>query len=126
MHAALADFESPHPRFRLDTEYLIDHPSGALRPLLEQHSDEWGFLVHVARGEGGDSGACRGRPGLGRLHGDLTLDNLHVTEDDRIVFFDFDSGGPGWRAQEFQGVYQSQREARSGVWDAYLDGTGSS
>ena len=59
----------------------------------------------------------------GVIHADLTLDNLHVAEvGQMIVFYDFDDGGPGWRAQEFQGVYRAQQEQANGVWDAYRDG----
>lgn len=123
MHAALDHFASPHPRFRQDAEYLIDRPLEALRPYLEPRPEAWAFLIDVAARVRADILALA-RDGLdwGVIHGDLTLDNLHVAEDGRIVFYDFDDGGPGWRAHEFYGVYQFQREAQNGVWDAYLDG----
>src|SRR6188508_1833987 len=91
MHAALADFESPHPRFRHDTEYMIDRPLRALRPYLADHPEEWSFLVDVAAQTQADILAFAG-DGLdwGVIDGDLTLDNLHVTEDGGFVFYDFD------------------------------------
>ncbi len=39
----------------------------------------------------------------GPCHGDLTLDNLHISDDGQVVFYDFDSGGPGWRAGDLPG-----------------------
>jgi Ser/Thr protein kinase RdoA (MazF antagonist) len=52
-------------------------------------------------------------------HGDLSLDNLHVTEDHRIAFYDLDSVGPGWRASDPYGVFQYQPRDN---WDAFLAG----
>jgi Ser/Thr protein kinase RdoA (MazF antagonist) len=45
------------------------------------------------------------RTGLdwGPIHGDASLDNLHVVNEDQVILFDFDSGGPGWRASDLQG-----------------------
>lgn len=58
----------------------------------------------------------------GICHGDMTQDNVHLTDDQRFVFFDFDSAGQGWRASDFQGIYGFQKQADNGVWDAFLDG----
>lgn len=123
MHAALADFSSPQPRFRQDTRHLIEEPLRALRPFLTPRPDDWAFLADVAARVKADI-LTFAQDGLdwGVIHGDLTLDNLHVADDGQIVFYDFDDGGPGWRAHEFQGVYQAQRERANGVWDAYLEG----
>jgi Ser/Thr protein kinase RdoA (MazF antagonist) len=123
MHAALDDFVSPHARAPLDTEHLIDRSLERLAPFLEQCSDDWAFLTDIVARVKAEVLACA-RDGLdwGVCHGDLTLDNLHLTDDGEVVFYDFDDGGPGWRALEFQGVYLAQREGKSGVWDAYLQG----
>ena len=37
------------------------------------------------------------------MHADVTFDNIHITKDKEVVFYDFDSGGPGWRAIDLQG-----------------------
>jgi Ser/Thr protein kinase RdoA (MazF antagonist) len=122
MHAALADFASPHARLPLDTHLLIDRPLGILRPFLAGRAEDWAFVVDVAA-QAKENILAFAAIGLdwGVCHGDLTLGNLHLTDDGQIVFFDFDDGGPGWRAQEFQGVYRFQQEANNGVWDAYRE-----
>jgi len=48
MHAALADFASPHPRTPLDTHFLIDQPLSTLRPFLADRAADWSFVVEVA------------------------------------------------------------------------------
>lgn len=120
MHQALNDFTSVHARVPLDLTYLIDRPLMALRPRLAHRADDWDFLVRFAdkvrdcitilAARGLDWGVC---------HGDMTLDNLHVASDNRVIFYDFDSGGPGWRAYDLPGIYQFGRGAN---WDAFLAG----
>jgi Ser/Thr protein kinase RdoA (MazF antagonist) len=121
MYNALDDFASPHPRVPLDLAYLLDRPLSALRPLLTHRPDDWRFLVSLAdkvraritslAEQGLDWGVC---------HGDLTLDNLHVDKDNGIIFYDFDTGGPGWRAVDPCGVFQHWSKAPQ--WDAFLQG----
>jgi Ser/Thr protein kinase RdoA (MazF antagonist) len=67
----------------------------------------------VARAQAGlDWGVC---------HGDLTFDNLHVTTRDEFVWYDFDSGGLGWRAIDLQG-WAFDRPEWTDHWQAFLDG----
>lgn len=109
MHRALDDFASPHGRVVLDLGYLIDRPLAAVRPWLAHRPDDWAFLERhatkvrerIARlaAAGLDWGVC---------HGDLSLDNLHDSPDGTITFYDFDVGGPGWRASDFYGIFQYQ------------------
>jgi Ser/Thr protein kinase RdoA (MazF antagonist) len=51
----------------------------------------------------------------GICHGDVSLDNLHV-DGDRVVFYDLDRAGYGWRAADLTGV------ASTPHWPAFLDG----
>ena len=64
--------------------------------------------------------ACEGLD-WGPIHGDATLDNLHVTADGRVILYDLDSGGPGWRAADLQGWAAGHAEYQ-GRWEAYLAG----
>ncbi len=120
MHRALDGFASAHARVPLDLAYLIDQPLAALRPRLKRRPDDWAFLVRLA-----DKVRARvtalGAVGLdwGVCHGDLSLDNVHVTDGDRFTFYDFDSGGPGWRACEPYGVLQYRPHDN---WEAFLEG----
>jgi Ser/Thr protein kinase RdoA (MazF antagonist) len=117
MHHAADSFVSAHPRVRLDLPYLLDRPLAAIGPCLQHRQDDWAYVrglaerVRVRMTEfaamGLDWGPC---------HGDLTLDCFRVADDGQITFYDFDSGGPGWRALEFQGMFSHAPRAN---WDAF-------
>lgn len=123
VHERSADFVSPYPRRPLDLATLLDKPLQALEPFLAGRPDDWTYVVNLARrlrrgitdlaGAGLDWGPC---------HQDMTLDNVHVTADGRVTFYDFDSGGPGWRSLDFQGIYDHAMYNRNGHWDAFLAG----
>ncbi|HEU0164281.1 MAG TPA: hypothetical protein VFQ54_04500, partial [Thermomicrobiales bacterium] len=68
--------------------------------------------IHELAGAGLDWGPC---------HGDATMDNFHVDDCQRIVWYDLDSGGPGWRAGDLQGWAAIEPDAAS-LWDAFLRG----
>ncbi|MGC4104780.1 MAG: phosphotransferase [Thermomicrobiales bacterium] len=103
LHAASDDFVSAHARRPLDGVTLIepvrtavldaenDGPAGIW---LDRFGRKLGIRLSQVAAEGLDWGPC---------HGDLTFDNLHVTEHGGFVWYDFDSGGPGWRAIDLQG-----------------------
>ena len=57
----------------------------------------------------------------GPCHGDLTFDNVHTTDAGETVWYDFDSGGPGWRAIDLQGWALALPECHAD-WHAFLDG----
>ncbi len=106
LHQAADRFVSRHPRFRLDLAYLIDRPLAAIRPYLVHRPDDWAYLMRLAERVRARIGELAAR-GLdwGPCHGDLTLDCFRLTGQGQLTFYDFDSGGPGWRALEFQGMY---------------------
>ncbi|MEJ7652067.1 MAG: hypothetical protein WKH64_01260 [Chloroflexia bacterium] len=52
----------------------------------------------------------------------MTLDNLNVTGDGRIVLYDFDSAGPGWQAGDLYGVATWRIHGEPKYWDAFLSG----
>lgn len=103
MHVLSTDFVCEYPRRPLGLTYLIDEPLRLALPLLDDASDR-AFLTDLA-------GRVKARitafaaDGLdwGPIHGDATLDNLHVTLEGEVALYDFDSGGPGWRAADLQG-----------------------
>ena len=65
-----------------------------LRRELLATADELRRRINGLAAAGLDWGPC---------HGDLTFDNLHLTGTGEFVWYDFDSGGPGWRALDIQG-----------------------
>jgi Ser/Thr protein kinase RdoA (MazF antagonist) len=123
LHAASDDFTSPHARDPLDLAMLIDRPLNTIAPHLGHRADDQAYLLglgvrvraHLLSliATGLDCGVC---------HGDLSLDNVHVAPDGSLTFYDFDSGGPGWRASDPYGVYEYATMEQNGFWDAFLAG----
>lgn len=37
-------------------------------------------------------------------HGDPSLDNIHITHDGNLGFYDLDLAGPGWQAEDLAGA----------------------
>lgn len=135
MHALSDGFVTEHPRQPLDLRSLIEEPLDLALPLFERPEDRE-FVIGLAGAVREEIAAFAGA-GLdwGPVHGDATLDNLHVTKvrkrpcvDGEIVLYDFDSGGPGWRAMDLQGwaagdvVPAETRCASAPVWDAFRRG----
>jgi len=104
MHELSKTFTSGCVRKKIDLEYLIDQPLHVILPLFERRSQETTYLRIL-----GDKIKNRinelSKRGLdwGPIHGDATLDNLHIIENKQVILYDFDSGGPGWRASDLQG-----------------------
>lgn len=100
IHAATEHLRSPHSRFALDLEHLLDRPLAAVMPLLHERSDDRRYLqelvpllrARVVRlaADGLDWGFC---------HGDLHAENAHL-DGEWLTFFDFDCGGLGWRSYD--------------------------
>ena len=110
-HRLSDEFCSVRQRKPMDLEYLIDMPLAVVRPYLNQRSGQWEKLLHLAHDVKARVTAMV-EQGLdwGPIHFDATLDNLHVMDDGEIILFDFDSGGPGWRACDLQGWAVSMPE----------------
>ena len=108
-HAA-ADAADLRPR-RFDVEEALGWPYeellGRLEPADRKAVAE---LVATARRRLSETQLDRGV-----CHGDVTLDNLHV-DGDRIVLYDLDRAGNGWRAADLTGV------AATPHWPAFLAG----
>lgn len=120
MHRALDGFTSTHTRAPLDLAYLLDRPLAALRPWLERRPNDWDFLVRLTDKVRMHITSLAPHLNWGVCHGDLSLDNVHITANNAITFYDFDSGGPGWRACDPYGVFQCHR--KDGLWEAFLRG----
>lgn len=125
MHEYSADFVTEHHRNPLDIGGLILVPLARALPHIKS-ADERVFLEEVAqRTRLKIHGLMDTYPlDWGPIHGDATLDNLHVTDDGQIVLYDFDSGGPGWRAADLQGWAHNNTEY-AGKWEAFKQGYGS-
>lgn len=105
LHSALDRFV-PAPamaRLPLDLTTLFDEPMRRILPRITD-ADVSRSLRHTADTIR-ERRAALGTNQLdwGPCQGDLTYDNLHLTDDGACVWDDFDSGGPGWRAIDLQG-----------------------
>jgi Ser/Thr protein kinase RdoA (MazF antagonist) len=121
MHTLSDDFVTAHPRRPLDLDLLIHEPLALAVPLLTRRGDRE-FLRKIAE-EVKQRIAALAPDGLdwGPIHGDATLDNRHVTPDGEITLYDFDSGGPGWKAADLQGWAAGSAEYCE-RWDAFQQG----
>jgi Ser/Thr protein kinase RdoA (MazF antagonist) len=115
-------------RFSLDLAHLISEPMERIRPLLTHAPELLGSLeaaatrTHAALSERAASlewGAC---------HGDLHEGNAHIDESGTLRQFDFDCGGPGFRAYDLAVYRWSQAsndsktpEQEAATWTAFLD-----
>ena len=122
LHHAADDFASPHPRAPLDLTHFIDAPLAALGPRLVHRPDDRDYLIGLTSRARARLAALAAGLDWGVCHGDLSLDNAHVSPDGRVIFYDFDSGGPGWRAADVYGVFQFAALDQNGFWDAFLAG----
>lgn len=121
MHRACDDFAPAHRRTPLDLEHLLDRPAELVLPLIADPADVRFFTAFVAQVRATIHQLAAAGLDWGVCHGDLTLDNLHVTPDGGIVWYDFDSGGPGWRAIDLPG-WAILDEAYGPLRDAFLRG----
>lgn len=122
MHLISSSFVSSYQRKNLDLAYLIDEPIKIVKPLLSENPDNLILLTEIADNiKKKITELCEKGLNWGPIHGDATLDNLHITKNKEIVLYDFDSGGPGWRASDLQGWAVNNME-RQGDYDSFIKG----
>jgi Ser/Thr protein kinase RdoA (MazF antagonist) len=121
LHNAADGFQSRHDRHPLSLTYLIGRPLALVESLpvsttikrdLTKCAEGIRSGVEECVDAGLDWGIC---------HGDLTYDNFHLTAEGETIWFDFDSGGFGWRAIDLQGWVTSAPEYFD-RWCAFLTG----
>ena len=125
LHTSLDGFSSPHKRFLLDFDQLLDKPLQSLLPLLRNRPDDAAYLHWLVETLKTklmefpitelDYGVC---------HGDIHGGNVHVTQNQKVTFFDFDDCGPGWRVYDLATfrwnlLINNQDET---LWQAFLQG----
>src|SRR5215468_4279338 len=124
VHAATEDFETAHPRFALDLEHLLSKPLAAIRPLLRHRPADLDFIETLAASVRRRVAALpTGAMDRGFCHGDFHGDNAHI-DGESVTLFDFDCGGPGWRAYDIA-VFRwrwGDDEAGEARWAAFLEG----
>ncbi len=124
IHAAADSFHSTLPRFQLDLTYLIDQPLQAIARVYACRGADiraWERMVDRYRDllDRGELSSLDWGP----IHGDVTGGNSTYWED-RVIHFDFDFAGPGWRAYDLAVFYWSMTINGHGVdvWRRFLQG----
>jgi Ser/Thr protein kinase RdoA (MazF antagonist) len=136
LHRGTHDFSSPHPRFVLDLQHLIEHPLSTIIPFLQHRREDHEYLARLASRVAQKIDSVQSDLDFGLCHGDLHGVNA-AFDGDKITMFDFDCGGLGWRAydiavyrwalqiqnlpqnwQPFRDAYRERRELREVDLDA--------
>lgn len=120
MHLATKGFTSAHSKPDFDLNCLIEQPVTVVKPYLKR--EDWDFMTEMANRVKTEITSLSADMDWGVCHGDMTQDNVHLTDANQFVFYDFDSSAFGWRSLDFQGMYLFQKEANNGIWDAFLEG----
>ncbi len=127
-HLRMDTFEPAHPRFELDLDHLLHRPIAALEARMAERAHDWTYLQRLAGDirdaivEFDDRGLMRGL-----CHGDATTYNAHLDQRGEFTFFDFDSGGPGWRAYDiacfrWDTLHNLDRRKADEAFRAFLEG----
>lgn len=119
IHQQTDGFTCPYQRFHLDLDHLIEQPLGVVLPLLAHRQADAAFLQHVAREL--HAGLAAQAEGLewGYCHGDFA-GNAHWGPDGALRVFDFDCGGPGWRAYDLA-ICRLYSDI-GGLWEVFCAG----
>jgi Ser/Thr protein kinase RdoA (MazF antagonist) len=113
IHKFSDSFQSKQMREELGIDYLLERP---LQTILKVCGDDKaGYFKNYATklkeyilkfvSDGLDWGV---------VHTDVTFDNIHITNNREVIFYDFDSGGVGWRAIDLQGwvAFEPEKKPR--------------
>jgi Ser/Thr protein kinase RdoA (MazF antagonist) len=123
VHALTDDFASQHRRFHLDLQHLLDQPLVAIEPFLVHRPDDWSYLQRIAELlRERITSLPLDRLDHGFCHGDFHGGNAHIDDRETITFFDFDCGGPGWRAYDIAVFRWGPWGRESAAWEAFLKG----
>ena len=126
LHLAMSEFSSPHPRFHLDEEFLIDEPMRRVRMFPQIAREDMRFLETLAEDtKARIQNLPRQSEAYGIIHGDFWWKNVHFS-DGKPTFFDFDFCGCGWRAYDVGALSATARmfgvDLPSAVVDSFVSG----
>jgi len=119
-HVTANEFHSPHRRYHLDLESLLDRPLREMEALFRQRERE-GLQLYRPMVAELRRRVCETEvagDGYGIIHGDLHGRNFHFTEAGGPTLFDFDHGGFGWRAYDLAVCRLCLSEQ---AWGAFLE-----
>lgn len=102
IHKISDSFQSNQKREELGIDYLLERP---LQVILKVCGDDKAsfFRSYAVKLKKYILKFVSYGLDWGVVHTDVTFDNIHITDNREIIFYDFDSGGVGWRAIDLQG-----------------------
>ncbi len=120
IHKHTDTFTCGHRRFHLDRHHLLAQPLATIRPYLTHRPADAAFVQAAARALRAGLEARVGELEWGFCHGDFHGGNARLGADGTLRVFDFDCGGPGWRAYDLSvcRLYCAE-EAQ---WEAFCNG----
>ena len=134
IHTSL-DRRSEDPRrFHLDHSHLIDQPLEHFEPLLAHRKSDYEYLKRTGEmlKSGIDGLLQKKLPEYGCCHGDHHTTNVNRDDQGKMVVFDFDCYGYGWRAYDvavflwqLSGQFGFDRSGKAKAerrWNAFLEG----
>lgn len=135
IHACLDRMPDDHRRFHLDLPHLVDAPLRHIQPFLQHRPQDFDYLHGIApelKARIDELLPGRSKPEYGNCHGDHHGGNVCEDKKGRMVLFDFDCYGYGWRAYDLavfrwsgtpwdEGSVKAKSQATKG-WNAFLRG----
>lgn len=121
LHAASDSFKPSTQRFALNLEHLLDEPLRAIQQVYAHRPQELAELERLADQLYALMEPARAKLDWGACHGDCTGGNSTFSNNE-VIHFDFDCGGPGWRAYDLAVWYWSMtiNTTPDSVWDQFL------
>ncbi|WP_127531800.1 phosphotransferase enzyme family protein [Paenibacillus kobensis] len=126
LHAAMDRISVVRPRYKLDTDFLINEPLECIVEYIGRNHEQASFLTAFANGlKARIEAACGQGLDYGICHGDMHGNNNAIVENGRFVHFDFEWAAAGWRAYDLaqvKGRKRQQPDNREKLWAALLEG----
>ncbi len=125
LHQTAQSFSPSIHRQPLTLNYLLDDSLHIIAPFLHHRLDEWRYLIDTCMVIKKQLKAIPTiAPFWTTCWGDPHSGNVHFTDQDQMMMFDFDQCGMGWRAFDIAKFIQvsSQSGLSRAVRDAFLTG----
>lgn len=103
IHACLDRVPDDGRRFHLDLPHLVDEPLRHIEPFLKHRPKDFDYLNGVAgelKTRIEELLPAKSKPEYGNCHGDHHGGNVCADKSGRMVLFDFDCYGYGWRSYD--------------------------
>ncbi|VAW57825.1 Homoserine kinase [hydrothermal vent metagenome] len=123
MHKTLENFNSPHQRFKLDINYLLNEPLNIIEPYLKRRQKDWATLTQLAKKlKQQYLSYPKNSLQYGFCHGDLNTGNVHI-DNNNITLFDFDCCGYGYHAADISNYLWGARtnKIENKIWPIFLE-----